>query len=233
MGRPHSPHVADRVAGRRRCPQQVLVPARPHPTGHGQLTHPARGKGVSPSAVVFPALPSGTRVPGTLATSLLVGHRLRSLAGTRPLSTEVSDLTEQLQSLPSLLNHLHPEGLGSARHYTWRHRLLRPQLPISAPPLDFPCGYTSGPAIRDSLGWSRDLPHFARWSVSPCHPPSTPGAPTGAYTQFFPVDISLRRALSGSATPSPQFALSTLSGSWWVTISRLNRFAIRYGLVTC
>ena len=122
---------------------------------------------MSPSAVVFPALPSGTRVPGTLATSLLVGHRLRSLAGTRPLSTEVSDLTEQLQSLPSLLNHLHPEGLGSARHYTWRHRLLRPQLPISAPPLDFPCGYTSGPAIRDSLGWSRDLPHFARWSVSP------------------------------------------------------------------
>jgi len=40
---------------------------------------------------------------------------------------------------PCLLNHLHPEGLGSSRvHYAWRHRLLRPQLPVSAPPLDFP-----------------------------------------------------------------------------------------------
>src|SRR6266487_4559198 len=43
----------------------------------------------------------------------------------------------------------------------------------------------------------------------------TPGTPTGAPTQFFPVDASLRLLLTGSAIPSTTLALSTPAGSWW------------------
>src|SRR5712691_1861977 len=56
---------------------------------------------------------------------------------------------------------------------------------------------------------------FHRWSVPPCHPPSTPGMPTGACIQFFPDGYSLRPVVTGSAIPFPRFALSTLAGSWW------------------
>ena len=56
-----------------------------------------------------------------------------------------------------------PRGPWLGRGYVvrWSHRLLRPHLPVSIPPLDFPgCGYTKGLAIRDRFGWNRDLPPF-------------------------------------------------------------------------
>ena len=121
-----------------------------------------------------------------------------------------------------------PRGPWLGRGYVvrWSHRLLRPHLPVSIPPLDFPgCGYTKGLAIRDRFGWNRDLPLFT--AVLFHHAILIdPESPTGASTQFFPVDNCLRLGDKGSALPSPPSALSSrLRGLWRVNFSRLNRFA--------
>src|SRR6187200_1117779 len=87
--------------------------------------------------------------------------------------------------------------------YAWRHCLLRPPLPVSAPPLDFPHRLYER-ACHTGLSWLGPRPSlFHRCSVSPCPPPSTPGTPTGAPTQFFPADTSLRPLGRGSAVPKP------------------------------
>src|SRR5262245_10763718 len=64
--------------------------------------------------------------------------------------------------------------------------LVRPQLPVSAPPLDFPGhGYTKGLAMRDRLGRIRDLPPF---TAVPFHHATLfdPGEPDGCPCPVLP-----------------------------------------------
>src|SRR5437899_2744795 len=113
------------------------------------------------------AIPSGNRVPVTLATFTLVGHRLRSAREDRWCPTTVC------RPSPPLLNHPHPEDLGSARvRYAWRHRLLRPPLPVSVPPFDFSLrGYTNG-LCHTGLSWLGPRPSLFRALVCATMPSS-------------------------------------------------------------
>ena len=157
-----------------------------------------RQRCVAVSGGIPETIPSGNRVPVTVATFTSVGHCLRPAREDRWIPASVC------RTSPPLLNHLHPEDLGSSRvRYAWRHRLLRPPLPVSVPPLDFPHRLYER-ACHTGLSWLGPRPSlFHRCSVSPCHPHSTPGTPTGAPTQFFPADTSLRPLRKGSAIPIP------------------------------
>jgi len=134
-----------------------------------------------------------------------------------PFSTGVPDLTAQLQSPPNRMNRLRPEDLMALPGFITPGVIAYSALSCQSQPLRSTSlfGYTSG-LCHTGPSWLGPRPSlFHCCSVSPCHPPSTPGTPAGARTQFFPADTSLRPSRTGSATPFPLFALSTLTGSWW------------------
>ncbi|SRR6266571_1016906 len=181
------------------------------------------------SASAFPAAARRTaRSLPTLASRPLVDRRLRSLGGTRPLFHGSCWPCGMLQGPPNSLNHLHPEGLGSAA------------VMLSAGVIAYfalICQSRFHPSTSRVAVIRRALPYgtvLAGTETFPLSPPfsstmpssSTPESPTGASTQFFPVDNCLRLGDKGSALPSPPSALSSrLRGLWWVNFSRLNRFA--------
>src|SRR5439155_15335618 len=88
--------------------------------------------------------------------------------------------------------------------------LLRPPLPVSAPPPDFPEVRLYGWPCHTGASWlgSETFP-LSPLFLFPMQPSPTPESPTGASIQFFPAGSSLRPHLTGSALSAPPSALAS------------------------